>query len=572
MALLRRYLHPHLFRVLTLGTFKLGGIGLSLLGPQVLRYFIDTAKAAGEVGTLIRAGILFILINLIRQLVRLASAYLGQDLGWRITNQMRENLARHCLALDMSFHHSHTPGEMVERVDGDTTTVSNFFSDFVHNVVGSTLLVIGILVILCLENWRIGIALSAFTVVAFTIYNLTRSIAIPVFAAEREGYSRLYSFIEERLIGIEDIRTNGGTPHTMNTFYGVNRRTFPHVMKSELMDEVLTAISRVMFVLASALGMGLSIYLYRNGTFTIGTVFMIFQYIVMIRVPLDQISRQINDLQKATAGLKRIEQFHHIRPRIQNGTDSLSASRALSVNFDNVTFGYVENRFVLRNISFQLKAGQVLGLLGHTGSGKTTIARLIVRLYEPDAGQIRLDNTAITKLRLDSLREHAALVTQDVQIFHGTVRENLSLFNEQIPDALMLEVIEEFELSEWYASLQDGLNTVISSSSLSAGQAQLLTFLRVFLKNPAIVILDEPTSRLDPATESKIDKATEKLLTNRTAIVIAHRLQTVRNVNEILILDEGQIREHGDRKRLAGDPNSRFSELLRIGLEGVISV
>ena len=299
-----------------LGIFMFGGISLSLLGPQVLRYFIDAARSGGAMGSLIQAGVFFLLISFVRQLVRLASAYLGQDVGWRATNRMRENLARHCLSLDMSFHHTHTPGEMVERVDGDTTMLSNFFSQFVLEVIGSAFLVIGVLIAVFREDWRIGIALTIFAAVAFTVYNLTRSIAVPVYTAEREGYSRLYGFIEERLIGIEDIRTNGGNPYTMARFYDVNRHAFRRVLKSELMGEILISISRVMFALGYALAMGMSIYLYRDGAFTLGTVFMVFQYTAMIRVPLDQISRQINDLQKATAGLTRIEQFHHLTPQI----------------------------------------------------------------------------------------------------------------------------------------------------------------------------------------------------------------------------------------------------------------
>ena len=554
-----------------LGIFMFGGIGLSLLGPQVLRYFIDTAKSGGALGSLIRAGVLFLLISLVRQLVQLVSAYLGQEVGWRATNHMRENLARHCLSLDMSFHHTHTPGDMVERVDGDTTTLSNFFSQFVLEVIGNTLLVVGILIVVSREDWRIGIALTAFAAVAFTVYNLTRSIGVPIYTAERETYSRLYGFIEERLIGIEDMRTNGGNPYTMGRFYDFNRHAFQRVLKSEFMGEVLISISRVMFALGYALAMGMSIYLYRDGTFTLGTVFMVFQYTAMIRAPLDQISRQINDLQKATAGLKRIEQFHHMTPQIQDGTESLAGSGALSVNFNDVTFSYVEDEVVLKDVSFKLKAGKVLGLLGRTGSGKTTITRLLFRLYDPDAGQIRLGDAPITDVRLDSLREHAGLVTQDVQIFHATVRENLSLFDPTVPDSRMLEVIKEFRLSTWYESLPDGLDTVVTSGGLSAGEAQLLAFARVFLKDPGVVILDEPSSRLDPVTEAQIDKAVERLLRDRTAIIIAHRLRTVQKVDEIMILEDGQVGEYGEREKLIENPNSRFSHLLRTGLEEVIA-
>lgn len=544
-----------------------GGIGLSLLNPQILRYFIDTAKAGGALRNLLIAGGLFLVVGIFGQIVTLISSYLGQDVGWRSTNRMRGDLALHCLNLDMSFHHQYTPGEMVERVDGDTTALSNFFSEFVLQVVGSTFLLAGVVIMVSREDWRVGVALTAFVVVAFLIYNLIRSIAVPAYTAEREGYSKLYGFIEERLIGIEDIRTNGANAYTMDRFYDVNSDAYRRVLRSQIMGEIVQAITRIMFALGLAISMGMGIYLYREGGFTIGTVFLVVQYTAMLRHPLDQISRQLNDLQRATAGLQRIESLQRTTPRIQDGTETLSASGAISIEFDNVTFSYIEGDPVLEKVSFNLEPGRVLGLLGRTGSGKTTITRLLFRFYEPNIGEIRLDGTAIAKLQLDSLRQHVGLVTQDVQLFYATVRDNITLFNAEITDAQILAVIEELGMSSWYASLPKGLDTVITSGGLSAGEAQLLAFARVFLKDPGIIILDEPSSRLDPATEQQIDRAVQKLLHNRTGIIIAHRLGTVERVNEIMILEDGEIREYGDREHLVKNPDSRFSQLLKTGLE-----
>jgi ABC-type multidrug transport system fused ATPase/permease subunit len=199
------------------------------------------------------------------------------------------------------------------------------------------------------------------------------------------------------------------------------------------------------------------------------------------------------------------------------------------------------------------------------------MTRLLFRFYDVNSGQIRIGGMPIMKIRLDSLRHHIGLVTQDVQLFHATVRENLALFNPAIPDERILAVIKELGLAVWYDSLSDGLDTMITSGGLSAGEAQLLAFARVFLQDPGIVILDEPSSRLDPVTEGRIDRAVRKLLHNRTGIIIAHRLATVERVDEIMILEDGRIREHGDRETLAKNANSRFSQLLKTGLEEVIT-
>ena len=569
-ALLSQYLKPQWIRVTLLAIFMFTGIGLGLLNPQILRYFIDTAKTGGATRNLIIAGGVFFAIGALGQVVMLVNTYLAQDVGWRATNGMRGDLASHCLKLDMSFHHEHTPGEMVERVDGDTTALSSFFSEFTLQVIGSLFFLGGILILVTREDWRIGIPLTGFVVVAIIVFNLTRNIAVPIYTAEREGYSRLFGFLEERLTGIEDIRTNGGIGYTMDRFYDVNRDVYGRAVKAHVMGEVLQTISGVLFTLGNALTMGMGIYLFQKDAFTIGTVYLVIHYTAMLRGPLILISRQINELQRATAGFNRIEELYRVTSSIEDGTESLPTSGALGIEFDQVTFGYTKDESVLKEVSFQLEPGKSLGLLGRTGSGKTTITRLLFRLYEINKGQIRVGGKPIEEIQLDDLRNRIGMVTQDVQLFNATVRENLTLFDAGIPDGRILSIVEELGLSEWYQSLPNGLDTFLEGTGLSAGEAQLLAFARVFLKDPKVVILDEPSSRLDPATEQRIDNAVQRLLRGRTSIIIAHRLGTVQQVDEIMILADGEIREHGERTRLVQDPDSLFSQLLKTGLEETI--
>jgi ATP-binding cassette subfamily B protein len=265
---------------------------------------------------------------------------------------------------------------------------------------------------------------------------------------------------------------------------------------------------------------------------------------------------------------------------------------ALAVAFRGVSFTYHDSapiavqpegaagdagEAVLPDLSFDLAPGAVLGLLGRTGSGKTTLTRLLFRLYDPDAGCVALgDGAAMVDIRafpLAKLRRRIGMVTQNIQLFHGTVRDNLTFFDRHTPDARIEAVMGELGLGEWLRSLPAGLDTVLESGGggLSAGEAQLLAFGRVFLQDPGLVILDEASSRLDPATERLIEGAVERLVHGRTAIIIAHRLGTVQRAGEIMILEEGRIREHGPRGDLARDPGSRFSALLRGGLEEVLA-
>jgi ATP-binding cassette subfamily B protein len=241
--------------------------------------------------------------------------------------------------------------------------------------------------------------------------------------------------------------------------------------------------------------------------------------------------------------------------------------------FEGVSFAYNEDELVLKDLSFRLRPGTVLGLLGRTGSGKSTLARLVFRLYDPSQGRIVLDDVDIRDAKLRTLRENVAIVTQDVQLFQASVRDNLTFFDKSIRDERIQEVIEELELAEWYQSLPDGLDTKLETGGrgLSAGEAQLLAFTRIFLRDPGLVILDEASSRLDPATEQLIERAVDKLLQDRTAIIIAHRLGTVQRADEIMILEDGHVIEYGDREQLADDSMSRFYRLLQTGLEEVLA-
>jgi ATP-binding cassette subfamily B protein len=224
-------------------------------------------------------------------------------------------------------------------------------------------------------------------------------------------------------------------------------------------------------------------------------------------------------------------------------------------------------------VSFGVEPGHVLGAVGRTGSGKTTMARLLFRLYDVDRGAVRVGGVDVRDLRVDDLRAHIGLVTQDVQIFAGTLRDNLRLFDPDVGDDRLLAVFASLDLDDWLADLPDGLDTLLgpmalgpTARGLSAGEAQLIALARVFLEDPGVVVLDEASSRLDPHTEALLEHAIDRLLADRTGIVIAHRLGTIERADEVLVLDGGRVVEHGDRVALATDPTSRFAELLRTGL------
>jgi ABC-type multidrug transport system fused ATPase/permease subunit len=224
---------------------------------------------------------------------------------------------------------------------------------------------------------------------------------------------------------------------------------------------------------------------------------------------------------------------------------------------------------VLHDVSFDLPPGRVLGVLGRTGSGKTTITRLLFRLYDPTEGRICLGGVDLREAGFADLRARVGMVTQDVQLFQASVRDNIAFFNPRVDEAAVRRVLAELDLGDWVAAMPDGLNTRLASGGggMSAGEAQLLAFTRVLLKDPGLIILDEAASRHDPVTEARLERAVDRLLGGRTGIIIAHRLHTVQRADDILILEEGRVVEYGPRAQLAADPTSRFYRLLQTGLE-----
>lgn len=563
---------PQRARVVLLAVLLLGSIGLQLLNPQILRAFIDAVSDPSAQGGLVSIAALFLGLAVLQQVLNVAATWASERVAWTATNALRSDLALHCLRLDLSFHKARTPGELIERIDGDVTALANFFSQFVVQVLGSILLLLGVIIVLWTVDWRVGASLTVFAIITLGLMLGLRTIATRYWRQFREASARLYGFIEEHLAGTVDIRANGAEPYVMRRLYEYMRVLF----RTGRLARIVSAIPWAVPSLAEAIGVGmafaLAVALYGTGNMTLGTAFLVYFYTQALFQPLHMISNQLDDFQKASAGAIRVQELMTTRSALEDGTRTDFAHGAPAVEFHNVTFAYEGDDNVLHDISFRLEPGEVLGLLGRTGSGKTTVTRLLLRLYDPTQGSITVGGVELREAQLAALRHQTGMVTQDVQLFRGSIRDNLTFFDRGIPDTRIWAALEALGLTEWCRSLPQGLDTVIEGGGggLSAGEAQLLAFTRVFLKDPGLVILDEASSRLDPATERLVERAVGGLLRGRTGIIIAHRLTTVGRADTIMILDQGNLVENGPRAELAADPESRFAHLLRTGVEEVL--
>jgi ABC-type multidrug transport system fused ATPase/permease subunit len=423
-----------------------------------------------------------------------------------------------------------------------------------------------------LEDQRLGLVFAAYGILALLALNRVRDIAVPYQKQYRQANAELYGYLEEQLAGTEDIRSSGAVDFVLRGLHRLQYAVFRNDYLAERKGLWVAVVSGVVVTAGLLMAVLASHLLFNAGTITIGTAFLIVYYVQQLSRPIHELTRQVQSMQTIGAGVERVAELRAVDSALPDGSGEAVPDGPLSLAFDAVSFAYHDDEIVLRDLDFEIKPGTVLGLLGRTGSGKTTLARLVLRLYDPVVGQIRLGEIDVRQPALHSLRKRVAIVTQDVQLFQASVRDNLTFFNRDIPDQRILDVIHDLGLGEWYRSLPDGLDTELETGGkgLSAGQAQLLALTRVFLRDPGLVILDEASSRLDPATEGHIERAIDKLLQRRTAIVIAHRLATLFRADDVMILDQGRVVEYGDRERLAADPRSHYYRLLQTGLEEVL--
>lgn len=596
--LLSRYLKPQIRWVILMATVLLAGIAIKLINPQVLRYFLDAAQAGGDSRGLTTAAGLFLTFAILQELMSLATQYVTALVGWSSTNRLRADLARHILRLDMSFHKLRTPGELIDRADGDVTQLSNFLSVFIVNMVGNGLLVLGILVMLFRENTWLGLGMVTYTLITLLVLRSIQRLAAPRWAAERQSSAMLYGYIEERISGAEEIRAAGAEAYVMRGLYKYMRDFTRKTRTAVVFSSLTYNLTNLVYVLGYAAGLAIGVFLYMRGEASLGTAYLITYYVGMLSDPLQSIRGQAEDLQQASANIQRIDELFSLRPQVVDPLHIGEVQRKilpggpLSASFQEVSFRYNDNQNgskasldngdgenirsdeskALTGVSFEIQPGRVLGILGRTGSGKSTLTRLLFRLYDPDLGSVWLDGVNLREVRMDDLRRRVAMVTQDVQLFQATVRDNLTFFNRAIPDEQLEHVLKQLRLWEWVKSLPKGLDNLLAGGqNLSAGEAQLLAFARVFLKDPGLVILDEASSRLDPATETLMERAVDRLFARRTGVVIAHRLKTVQRADDILILEKGCVVEYGSRIALMNDSTSRFYHLLQTGLEEALA-
>ncbi len=558
-------LRPDAGRWAGLGALLAVGSAFGLIGPLIVRAIVDRATA-GTTGTvLVRYALVFLAVALGAQLCAVVVAWFATVTAWRTTNKIRMDMAGHVLGLDHEFHRRHTPGELIQRVDGDVTSVSDFLGRVVPRAASALFTVVGIVGVLAVVDWRLAVGAAAYLAVAVRLVIAGRHRAVAEASDEMGSYARLYGGIEERLTASEDLRANGAGAHAVWRFVEDSAAVVGSALRRE------RAFLRLWWIVQGSVGAGSAVtlaasgLLVARGTISIGTAFLLFQYVQLISRPLEDFVHELETVQKANGAMVRVMDLMAIEADILDEGTLSPPPGAFGVGFEGVSFDYGDGQPVLRDVTIEVRPGRRVGVVGRTGSGKTTFSRLVMRLVEATHGTVRLGGVPIADIPLAELRRRVAMIPQEVELFAGTIRDNVTLFDRGPTDAEVADALRRAGLTRVADDIHRPLGP--SGEGLSAGEAQLLSLARVWLRRPDLIVLDEPTARVDPETEAKLDAAVTALTAGCTTLIIAHRLSTLRRADDIIVFDSGRVAEYGDRRELAADATSRFARLLELALD-----
>ncbi|MDJ0914720.1 MAG: ABC transporter ATP-binding protein [Desulfobacterales bacterium] len=494
--------------------------------------------------------------------------------GQMILHDLRTTLFAHIQKLSTTFFTRNPVGRLVTRATNDIQNMHELFTSIISLLFKDLILLVGITIVMLVLNWRL--ALASFCVLPFVIlasFRFSRN-ARDVFRLLRVKIAEINSRFSETIGGINIIQLYNQEKANYQSFAALNHENYRVGMRQVHISAIFMPVIEMLGVVAVA------IVIYAGGrgvladSVSLGVLVAFISYIKMFFRPIRDLAEKYNILQNALASAERIflilDENDFDDPVLETKISSLDQPdttrlRPLpttfeSFAFENVSFAYVEDEPVLQNISFQVAAGQTLAIAGPTGSGKTTLLNLIIRFYEPNAGQLLLNATDLRQFAKSDYRSNIALVTQDPFLFSGTIRDNICQGNPEITNAELNQILEASNCQHIINRMPQGLTTHLSegASNLSSGERQLLSIARAFVSNPQLILLDEATSYIDATTEHQIQQALANLMQNRTTIIVAHRLTTAKNADQIIVLNRGQIIEAGTHTRLLANRSFYF--------------
>ena len=581
MALLRQMLRPHRGALALSIISVLLVSGSSAIAPILIARVLDSSiepLKQGDASALLTLLAFFVAATAVTAIFSWVNVAYTVRVSLGVVVYLRKRVFRHAQSLSVSFHERYTSGKVISRLTSDIDTVRSFLDSGISQLAITLLSMVISAVAIFLLDWRIGLLMLAMGVPIYFLTRWFQKTAVPVFRAMRTESAHLTSRFVETFTGIRAVKAFGAEARMRTEYAQASERYRLAVMDSIKIFGVYAPTLTLLGNLFIAGALVLGGYAVLGGTMQIGTLLALVIYANRVFEPVMQLSEFYNMFQSAMSALEKLSSFlaeepevaepehpheRAVEPAAESATDGVSGTvRGALVELDSAVFGYTSDRHALKETSLRIEPGTTVALVGATGAGKSTIAKLVARFYDVSSGQVRIDGVDVRQLADVQLRREVLMLTQEVFLFSASILENIRMGNPQASDEQVKVAAKAVGADAFIKRLRDGYESQLGRGgiTLSAGQRQLVSFARVFLANPRVLILDEATASLDIPSERAVQAALRTVLAGRTALVIAHRLSTVLGADRVLVINEGSVVEDGSPQQLIAS-GGRFAAM-----------
>ncbi|MFT6192558.1 MAG: subfamily B ATP-binding cassette protein MsbA [Polaribacter sp.] len=536
----------------------------SVVSPYILINTVDEYILSKDKVGLLNYSLLMLGILIVEVLLQFTFIYFANWVGQHIIRDIRAKIFRHILQFKMSYFDSNSVGRLVTRVVSDIETIAAFFSNGVFTILSDILKMFAVTVVMLFLNWRLALITLAILPILVYATKLFQVAIKETFQQVRNQVANLNGFVQERVTGMKIVQLFNREEIEYENFKEINNKHKKAHVKTIWYYSVFFPIAEIL----SSIGIGLIVWfgggqVVQNSGISVGMIMGFIQYAQMLFRPLRQIADKFNQLQMGIVAGERVFKVIDTDSSIAKNGTIVAENLKGDINFTDVRFSYIKNEEVLKGISLDVKSGQTIAIVGATGAGKSTIINLINRFYEIDSGIISIDNISVDEYTLESLRNQVAIVLQDVFLFSDSIFNNITLKDQSITLKEVEKAAKQIGIHNFIMTLPGGYNYNVKErgAMLSSGQRQLIAFLRAYVSKPSILILDEATSSVDANAEQMIQYATETITKDRTSIVIAHRLATIKQADKIIVMDKGLVVEEGSHQELLEKENGYYKNL-----------
>ena len=575
------YLKPYHLKICFVMVFAVCSTIFNILGPKVLAKATDKLSEGIMAKVANTGGIDFnyiVKILLILVVLYAASSLFSYIMSWIISGvsqdaafSLRKDISEKMNRLPLSYFDKHSSGDILSRVTNDIDTIAQSLNQSLSTLISNVVTLVGIFIMMLTISWQMTLIAVVVLPVSMTMISLVMKHSQKYFIQQQNSLGDVNGHIEEMYGGHQVVKAFNGEEKSVEQFEKYNESLYTSAWKSQFFGSLMMPISNFVGNIGYVGVCIIGGILAGSKTITIGDIQAFIQYVRQFNQPISQIAQAANLLQSTGAAAERVFEFLEEQELTEDSatltTEEVQNMKG-AVTFADVHFGYNPDKIIINDFSLHVHAGQKVAIVGPTGAGKTTIIKLLMRFYELNGGSIMIDGEDITKMKRSDLRSLFGMVLQDTWLFNGTIMDNLKYGRLNATDEEVKKACESAHVDHFIHTLSDGYNTMINeeSSNISAGQKQLLTIARAFLKDPKILILDEATSSVDTRTEVLIQKGMDELMKNRTSFVIAHRLSTIRDADTIIVMRDGDIVEIGNHEGLLKE-NGFYATLYRSQFE-----